>query len=162
MRYKAARRFLALALTAALCLFPSCMGRENFVQTVFMSDDVRGAYVIDPEDHYSRYLPDTLSAESGPLRFYFDDATGSPAVFDARGCQLWGALPTFQNRSAAVLTVEAFNGAATYQLNSQDHAAAFGTVRAERGDNGILVSFAMSDKANVARKSAAELAIARM
>lgn len=158
MRNKAAQRLLALALMAALCLFPSCMGRENFVQTVFMSSDVRGAYVVNPEDHYSRYLPDTLVAESGPLRFYFDDATASPAVYDARCGRLWGALPTYANRSAAVLSVEAFNGAATYQLNSQDHAVAFGTVSAERKDRAVLVTYVMSDKENVARKSVAELA----
>ena len=158
MRNKTARRLTALAMIAALCLLPSCMGRENFVRTVFMSSDVRGAFVIDPEDHYSRYPQESFVSESGSVRFYFDEKTGSPAVYDAGSGRLWGALPTYSNRSAAVLTVEAFNGTATYQLNSQDHAAAYGTVYSEHKDGSILVTFVMSDKESVAAKSAAELA----
>lgn len=157
MRLQSVRRLTALALAAALCLLPSCMGRENFVQTVFMNADVRGAYVIDPQDHYVRYSRETLVAKSGSLRFYFDDATGSPAVYDARSGVLWSALPLAANRSAAVLAAEAFNGAATYLLNSQDHAVAYGTVSCERKDEAVTVTFVMSDKESVARKSADEL-----
>ena len=157
MRFKTARRLTALALAAAMCLLASCMGRENFVQTVFMSADVRGAYVVDPADHRSLYQRETLAAEDGSYRFYFDEKTGSPAVYDARSGVLWSALPTGENRSAAVLTVEAFNGAATYLLNSQDHAVAYGTVSSEKKDGCVLVTFVMSDKESVAQKSPAEL-----
>ena len=142
----------AFLLCAALCLFSSCLGTEKFVQTVFLTSDVRGAFVISPEDHFCAFTPEQKLAEDGALSFYFDDRTGSAGVRDADSGSLWSALPTFPNRTAAVLTAEAFNGTATYVLNSQDHAVAYGAVEAETDGNTVRVTYTMADTEATARK----------
>lgn len=153
MHHGPSRKIMALtALLAVLGLFASCMGTEDFVQTVFLSSDVRGAYVISPEDHYSVFTPAMRVCDSEGLTLYFDEATGNAGVYDGAGKLLWSALPTVGNRAAAVLSAEAFNGTATYVLNSQDHAAAFGTLSSERLENGVRMTFTMADKEATARK----------
>ena len=47
-----------VSLCAVLCLCSSCLGAEKFVQTVFLTSDVRGAYVISPEDHFCAFTPE--------------------------------------------------------------------------------------------------------
>ncbi len=158
MRFKRVRKITALvSLCLAVCLLTSCFGAEKFVQTVFLTSDVRGAYVISPENHRCDVSPETRLAESGALSFYFDGKTGGAAVVDADSGSLWSALPTFSNRTAAVLSVEAFNGTATYVLNSQDHAAAFGAVTVETAENTVRVTFAMAEDETTARKQPDEL-----
>ncbi|MBQ6065308.1 MAG: hypothetical protein IJK89_00670 [Clostridia bacterium] len=158
MRRNPFRKPAALAAAlAALCLLPSCMGAEKFVQSVFLTSDVRGAYVVSPADHFCSYAPETLNAQSGSLSFYVDERTGSAAVYDAAAGELWSALPTYSNRTAAVVTAEAFNGSATYVLNSQDHAAAFGTVSVTQTAGGAAVVYTMADNESTARKQPDEL-----
>ena len=158
MRRRPFRRLTALAAAlAALCLLPSCMGAEKFVQSVFLTSDVRGAYVVSPADHFCAYETETLNAQNGSLSFYVDEHTGSAAVYDAAAGELWSALPTYSNRTAAVVTAEAFNGSATYVLNSQDHAAAFGTVSVAQTVGGATVVYTMADNESTARKQPDEL-----
>ena len=158
MRSAVKRKIMALAVfCVVLCLLPSCLGRENFVQTVFLTSDVRGAYVISPADHFCGFTGDMEVAESGSLSFCFDEKTGSAGVYDAASRSLWSALPTFPNRTAAVLCVEAFNGTATYTLNSQDHAVAFGAVTSETSENAARVTYTMADNEATARKQPDEL-----
>ena len=158
MRFGTVRKMTALALLCAvLFALPSCYGRERFVQSVLLNDDVRGAYEIAPEHHFCRYSPETLVAESGSRSFWFDEKTGSVGVSDDASQRLWSALPTFSNRTAAVLRVEAFNGTATYALNSQDHAVAYGTFSSEKTEDGVRITFAMSDRPETARKQPDEL-----
>ena len=157
MRFGSVRKIPALAaLIVALCLLSSCFGSENFVQTVFMSSDVRGAFVISPQDHFCVFNGDMLLTESGSLACYFDEKTGNIGVYDRAGDALWSALPTFANRTAAVISVEAFNGTATYLLNSQDHAVAYGTVTSETADNGATVTYVMAEHKETARKQPGE------
>ena len=147
MRFGPFRKWIALtALLTAVCLFPSCMGAENFVQTVFMSSDVRGAYVISPEDHRSAFDGAALLAEGGSLSCYYDERTGNVGLCDSARNAIWSALPVYPNRTAAVVTAEAFNGTATYELNSQDHAVAYGAVSAETGADSVTVTYVMADK----------------
>lgn len=158
MRLGTFRKTIALAASfAVLCLLPSCMGAEKFVQSVFLTSDVRGAYVISPEDHYCEYTPDMRIAQDGALSFYVDGRTGSAGVYDGSCGELWSALPSYSNRTASVVEAEAFNGAATYVLNSQDHAAAFGTVSADLSESGARVTFTMADNEATARKQPDEL-----
>ena len=158
MRFRPSRKWIALtALLAAVCLFPSCMGTENFVQTVFMSSDVRGAFVISPEDHRCSYEDAALLAESGSLACYYDERTGSVGLCGPAREPVWSALPSYPNRTAAVVAAEAFNGTATYELNSQDHAAAFGAVSATADGDGVTVTYVMADKEATALKSPEEL-----
>lgn len=133
------------------------MGAEKFVQSVFLTSDVRGAYVVSPADHFCAYGTETLNAQNGLLSFYVDERTGSAAVYDASAGELWSALPTYSNRTAAVVTAEAFNGSATYVLNSQDHAAAFGTVSVAQTAGGATVVYTMADNETTARKQPDEL-----
>ena len=143
---------VAFLLCAVIGLFSSCMGTEDFVQTVFLSSDVRGAYVISPEDHFCVFTPSMRLCESDGLSLYFDGRTGNAGVYDDAHRLLWSAMPTSDNRTAAVLSVEAFNGTATYVLNSQDHSAAFGTVESEPLENGVRVTFTMADREETANK----------
>ena len=154
------RSGMLISITAVLLMIimlSSCMGRENFIQSVMLTSDVRGAYIIDPADHYSVFEKHQLILSSGDCELYFDKKTGNIGVYDKKSGELWSALPTFANRSAAVITAEAFNGTATYILNSQDHAAAFNTVTSERDGNTIRVFFAMADKEETADKKPEEL-----
>ena len=158
MRRRSYRKLAVLAAVfAALCLLPSCMGAEKFVQSVFLTSDVRGAYVVSPADHFCAYETETLNAQDGSLSFYVDERTGSAAVYDAASGELWSALPTCSNRTAAVVTAEAFNGSATYVLNSQDHAAAYGTVSVAQTAGGATVVYTMADNETTARKQPDEL-----
>ena len=152
MRHALSRKIMAIAavLTVVL-LLAACMGTESFVQTVLLNGDLRGAYVIAPEDHCCAFTDAMRVGEEGGLRFYVDERTGSVGVFDAEAGTLWSALPTGSNRTAAVLAVEAFNGTATYLLNSQDHAAAYGTVETERTEDAVRLTFTMSDQEKTAR-----------
>ena len=152
------RRITALVLLcAAVCLLPSCFGAEKFVQTVFLTSDVRGAFEISPGNHFCDFTPDMRLAVEGSLSFFFDEKTGSAGVFDSDSRTLWSALPAYSNRTASVLTAEAFNGTATYVLNSQDHAVAFGTVTAQADGNAVRVTFTMADRETTARKEPDEL-----
>ena len=153
MRFGAFRKKIALAaLLTAVCLFSSCMGTENFVQTVFMSSDVRGAYVISPDDHCCAFDGAPLLAESGSFSCYYDGRTGNVGLCDSTGGVIWSALPTYPNRTAAVIAAEAFNGTATYELNSQDHAVAYGTVSAQADGDSAAARLKMEGYAVTAYK----------
>lgn len=158
MRHALSRKIMAIAavLTVVL-LLPACLGTESFVQTVLLNGDLRGAYVIAPEDHCCAFTDAMRVGEEDGLRFYVDERTGSVGVYAPDAGTLWSALPTGSNRTAAVLTVEAFNGTATYLLNSQDHAAAYGAVEAERSEDAVRLTFTMSDQEKTALRRPDEL-----
>ena len=152
MRHGFFRKMMAItAVLTAVLLLPACLGTESFVQTVLLNGDLRGAYVIAPEDHCCAFTDAMRVGEEDGLGFYVDERTGSVGVYAPDAGTLWSALPTGSNRTAAVLAVEAFNGTATYLLNSQDHAAAYGTVETERTEDAVRLTFTMSDQEKTAR-----------
>ncbi|HBL40926.1 MAG TPA: hypothetical protein DDY98_04875 [Ruminococcaceae bacterium] len=89
-------------------------------------------------------------ASSGLISLLFDKLTASFAVKTKDGRALWASLPhatDAADTTANVIGVNVIHNGKKYALNSQDHAVAFGTVYCEKSDDGIAVTYFLSDSA---------------
>ncbi len=88
-------------------------------------------------------------ASSGLITLLFDPATFAVAVKTQTGSTPWSALPQQAgDASANVVSVDVLHNGKLYALNSQDNAAAFGSVSYEKADNGVSVYYVLSDSAS--------------
>ncbi len=87
----------------------------------------------------------------------FDEQSFSVGVADGVSGMLWSALPLEGEIPAYTLSLTVAAKQGRYYLNSQDNAAAYGSVSYETMENGVLVTWIFSDQPASANKPFAAL-----
>ncbi|NLA77139.1 MAG: hypothetical protein GX851_04825 [Clostridiales bacterium] len=148
--------FTAVCIVLTLLLGMCGCGADEAVDALKTAENTVPAVFTDAQYHVSAESGLTEEASAGYIRLLADRSLGAVAVSDTLTGKLWSALPTvggsFSGRACAVSAVLS-DGKKYYELNSQDNAAAFGTISAESIPFGVAISYVMAQSAEAAVKS---------
>lgn len=143
---------LLLAILTVICLFSACSVKSVSVETIKTNNKIIPAQFISGDCHTPRKESFSLLAQSGTLKLYFDSKTASVIVYDEYSDFYWSALPVFGSNLASMIGVTVLSEKGKYILNSQDNSVAFSSYTAEFIDDGIKITYNMSDSASTAEK----------
>ncbi|NCC86602.1 MAG: hypothetical protein EOM05_01875 [Clostridia bacterium] len=87
-----------------------------------------------------------LICSSGLIELYLDKQTYAVVIKETSAGNSWYSLPTENVDSASVLSLNVSKEGTTYNLNSQDNSVAFGKVKYEKKEDGVWVSYTLSEK----------------
>lgn len=137
-----------------LCLFGCTSGSSDTVERT--DENTVKAVFSDMSRHVCDAQKLSAAASGAGMSLSVDESLGSIAVSDASSGKLWSALPVAQNTySAEACAVSAVltDGKKYYELNSQDNAAAFGTVSCKSISGGTEITYIMAESASLAAAS---------
>ena len=148
---------LVLVIASVFSVLCSCSGGNIASYTAAPNNNIISGAAPVRELH-STVRGDLIPvASSGLIQLYFDTRTCSVAVFDGSSARFWTSLPAFAGDSAAMLTAVVISENGRYYLNSQDNSVAFDSYSAEFEENGVKITYNLSDDMNTAQKSADSL-----
>jgi len=87
-----------------------------------------------------------LICSSGLIELYLDTQTYAVVIKETSLGNYWYSLPTENVDGAAILSLDVSKGETLYKLNSQDNSVAFGKVQYEKKQDGVWVSYTLSEK----------------
>ncbi|MBR5411353.1 MAG: hypothetical protein IK104_11845 [Clostridia bacterium] len=154
MRSRLFRLFCAL-LALGLCLqvFSACGKEEAPLKSLTVGKELMGNSTISPDLHKTDVKRLQVVTTAGSLRLLFDPVSGGVSVYDSSADVYWHSLPVFDNKFSSIVSVTLLSEAGRYYLNSQDNAVAFGSFTHEAIDNGVRVTYVMSDAMSTALSS---------
>lgn len=135
-----------------LILLPSCA--NNSVRVASFSTGAV-AYVPAADNKEIRITdPSRLQnvCENEHLRLLFDRTIGAVSVYDTEKHVYWNALPAFGNTASSVLSASILSEQGSYVLNSQDNSVAFGTFSVQESEDGLTITYVLSDTRETAEK----------
>ncbi|MDR1465073.1 MAG: DUF5696 domain-containing protein [Oscillospiraceae bacterium] len=166
MKHRCIRIILALVLTAGMAVgaLSGCAGRKG---TYVRALREAAAVTVQPPGGgpHAAAVPAEKSeplVSSGWLKLYFDEASKTPVVRETNSGKDWSALPLTPatpqaNAGAAAITATIIVGTQRLELNSQDHAVAFGGAAAEplgQRVYGMRVRYVLTPDAATAARAA--------
>lgn len=96
-------------------------------------------------------------ASSDYLQMYIDKKTFAVSINDKTNNYTWNSLPGKSNDLAFTFGVTLYTTGGIYRLNTQDNSVCFGTASYEKSDNGVTVSYVLSDSKETASKDYEEI-----
>ena len=145
-------RFLSLFLVfISVCALCGCQrnGVGSFRQSDVVCETEAGP---SPLYHTALSSMETVYLDTEYAMLY-DAQSACVALADASSVCLWSALTVDGDIPSYALIVTVLGKDGICYLNSQDHAAAYGGVRCEKKENGVSVTYILSDSAATAAKT---------
>lgn len=146
--------FKLIASALVLCvLLTSCTAQDP--SSMSLGETV---YAENADNSYHTKSADTeVVAVSDYLQMNIDKKTFSVSINDKNNNFTWNSLPEASNASAFAFGTTLYTQNGAYKLNTQDNSVAFGTASYEKSDNGVTVSYVLSDSKETAQKSYEEI-----
>ena len=138
-------KFMSIWMIICMLLALSGCGEKGAVYTLSKAMEIIAPESPEGKYHTSGSADFKSACKSGLYELFLDDTTKSVALKDTSGT-VWYSLPGVANTEASLLSVEVTNGSKIYKLNSQDNSVAIGTAKAEITENGIVLSYILSEK----------------
>ena len=145
------------ALLVLLLMLSACAKAPAGVTSFTLGSDINSPGAGSADLHLTQPEDGREVAASEGLRLLFDDASAAVAVYDPAADTYWSSLPSFANASGAVLNAALVSASGRWYLNAQDHCAAFGSFKTENIQNGVRVTYVLSDTAATAKKQPQDL-----
>ncbi|MCH5199053.1 MAG: hypothetical protein J1E34_09135 [Oscillospiraceae bacterium] len=146
--------FLAL-LFLLLC---SCASFEkSSVSSFVFSSNIIGTSSVSAPLHISNAENLSSVCRSGFYELYFERENGSVSIRDISSDKYWNSIPVFKNTSSAVISASLASRGGRCYLNSQDNSIAFSSYNVDFTDNGLKITYYMSDNAETVKKSFSSL-----
>lgn len=96
-------------------------------------------------------------ASSDYLQMLIDKETLSVSINDKNNNFTWNSLPEKVNDAACAFAVTLITENGIYEMNTQDNSVAFGTATYSKNDNGVTVTYVLSDKKETASENYEEI-----
>ena len=146
------KSIVGATLILILLLFSACAKAPAGVSSFPLGSEIRSSPSMDTSLHMSFKEDYMQIVSSGSYTLLCDNRSAGIAVYDSAADEYWTALPLWVNSSGAVLTAALVSDAGRYYLNSQDNSVFFGSYKTKTTDNGITITYVMSDEATSAAK----------
>ena len=128
--------FCFLGLALLLLSLTGCAKRIKPAAAPVVLPQTAGVHHCSkPREDMTRVL------RAGMTVLYFDETSGSIALYDANSKQLWRALPEAETPDAAMLTMDLLVNGQPLTLNSQDHCAKENGVSMRKTDDGLQLTY---------------------
>jgi len=154
----AVKKTFCIILAAVICGLCSCSSlKKSAVSSFVFSNAVIGSSSPDENLHVSG--TDGLSSvlRSGFCELYYDSNTCSVSVKDISSEKYWNSIPFFKNVSSSVVSASLASERGRCHLNSQDNSIAFSSYSVDFEDNGLKITYYMSDNAETVKKPVSSL-----
>lgn len=146
--------FRLIALALVLCvLFTSCTAENPSSMSLgetFTSENADNSFHTQSADTQEIAVSDYLKMD-------IDKKTLSVSINDKNNNYTWNSLPEKSNDSAFTFGLTVYTQSGVHVLNTQDNSVAFGTASFEKNDNGVTVSYVLSDNKETAQKNYDEI-----
>ena len=144
-------------LLVFILLLSSCVGSSRGVSSFKRNDFAHESVPADSASFaFSAASAKTLAKDENTA-LLFDPDSARIAVEDRSGRRLWTTPPTEDGLPSYDLLIEIAGKDGRYTLNSRDHCAAFDGIETEPLENGVCVTYSLSDHAACVKMQPSEL-----
>lgn len=151
MRQHLSKRIaLALIVVTVCALASSCLKAAPALKYFTFNSEIRGGAPVIKELHISSPAKGSVAVSDGHLDLLYDEKNSAVSVYDGYADTYWTSLPVFENNNSAVLSATLVSENGRYYLNSQDNAVAFSAFDVRFSENGLCVTYFMSDSKEAA------------
>lgn len=152
------KKLLCVFLVFLLLGLCSCgMPKGSVVSSFVFSNNIIGTVIPDASLHVSKIEQLSSVCRSGFYELFYEQNNCSVSVRDISSEKYWNSIPVFKNTSSAVISASLVCERGRCYLNSQDNSIAFSSYSVEFNENGLKMTYYMSDNAETVKKSPSSL-----